>query len=74
MNQIVSTLKQPILSNEFGPPLVIRTVTPKANPNFQTEHGAMESQNLVSEYILLNALPAELRERVITAIKMLAIV
>ena len=72
MSQEVSTLNQPIFSNDNGPPLVIRTVTPRSGANVQVEGGSSSAGKVVSEYVLLSVLPPELKERVVTAIKALA--
>lgn len=68
MSQNVDTLAQPIYSNSAGAPLVIRTVTPRAGV-VQMEGGVLTQGGQISEYVLLSALPQELRERVVTAIK-----
>ena len=68
MSQQVDTLQGFIHSTNATVPLVIRTVTPRADgSNFVG--GAPAGGNVVSEYILLSALPADLKERVVTAIK-----
>lgn len=72
MSQNVATLTQTIHSNDNGPPLVIRTVTPRVGANVQMEGGSPSQGTVMSEYILLSALPQELRERVVTAIKAIA--
>lgn len=72
MSQKVQTLTQPVFSDDNGPPLVIRVVTPRAGANLQMEGGSPSQGGQVSEYVLLSVLPPELRERVVTAIKALA--
>lgn len=68
MSQIVDTLSGFIHSSSSAVPLVIRTVTPRADGTMLVG-GAPAGGQVVSEFVLLSALPAELRERVVTAIK-----
>ena len=68
MTQQVQTLVQPIVAADATIPLFIRTVTPRSNGTMLVG-GAAVGGEVTKEYILLDALPQDLRERVITAIK-----
>jgi hypothetical protein len=68
MSQQIDTLVQPVFCNNPTVPLVVRTVTPRADGTMLVG-GAAQGGQVVSEYILLSALPQDLRERVVTAIK-----
>lgn len=68
MGQLVDSLTDFIHSVDFRVPLVLRTLTP-GPPNSMHVGGTVSSAPAVSEYILLSALPPELKERVVTAIK-----
>lgn len=68
MNPKIATLEQPIHAASSAVPLVIRTVTPRTDAGMYVAGGVPAQGENVSEYILVSALPAELRERVVTAI------
>lgn len=68
MSQQIDSLVQPVFCNNPTVPLVVRTVTPRADGTMLVG-GSAQGGQVVSEYILLSALPQDLRERVITAIK-----
>lgn len=68
MSQQIDTLVQPVFCNNPTVPLVVRTVTPRADGTMLVG-GAAQGGQVVSEFILLSALPQDLRERVVTAIK-----
>lgn len=71
MSQQVDTLVQPIVSTNPVVPLVVRCVTSRAGNTMLTS-GAPEGGQVINEYVLLSALPQDLKERVITAVRMLA--
>lgn len=68
-NAQLVTLLAPVHAADSRIPLVIQTCTPRANGD-QYGGGPAAQGEVWSEFILLKALPDELRERVITAIKM----
>lgn len=68
MNPKITTLEQPIYASSVVVPLVIRTVTPRADAGMYVAGGVPSQGENISEYILVSALPPELRERVVTAI------
>jgi hypothetical protein len=67
MSQVVDTTTQMIQTTDTTVPMVLRVVQPRKPGEMMG--GAAASSNVVSEYVLLSALPQELKERVITAIK-----
>lgn len=63
-------LYQPIHSSRLGrPPLVLRAIVTENNSYMAG--GMPESTTKVENYVLLSALPAELQERVRTAVQSL---
>lgn len=58
-----------IYSDTVQVPLVVRTSTPRADSTMQVAGGTPSQGFNVSEYVLLTALPKELRDRVVLAIK-----
>jgi hypothetical protein len=68
MSQQVESLSQFIHCAQPSVPLVVRAVTPRADGSMIVG-GSPGGGQVVSEYVLLSALPAELKERVVTAIK-----
>lgn len=67
MSQVVDSTVDMIQTTSTTIPLVVRVVQPRKAGEMQG--GAAGNNNVVSEYVLLSALPQELKERVITAIK-----
>lgn len=67
MSQVVDNTVDMIQTTSTVVPLVVRVVQPRKAGEIMG--GAAANSNVVSEYVLLSALPAELRERVVTAIK-----
>lgn len=63
-------LYQPMMNIRVGPPpLVIQTGVKTSAGSMQ---GGVPAVTKVEKYVLLSALPAELQERVLTAIQMLS--
>jgi hypothetical protein len=66
----IANLYQPIVSTSVGsPPLVLRTVITPNPENLQG--GPMPQAHRVEAYVLLSALPEELRRRVELAVQAL---
>jgi len=61
-------LYQPMLATSSQPPLVLRTVIPSQN---SISEGVPSSGHRSEAYVLLSALPEEIRRRVELAIQML---
>lgn len=68
MSQKVDNLSDFIYVDSTQVPLAIRVAAQRANPTMQVAGGTPSQGYAVYEYVLLEALPPELVERVITAI------
>ncbi len=67
MSQVVDNTVDMIQTTNTTIPLVIRVVQPRKAGEMQG--GAAGNSNVVNEYVLLSAMPQELKDRVIMAIK-----
>lgn len=67
MSQVVDNTVDMIQTTNTTVPLVIRVVQPR-KPG-ESSAGPAANNNIVSEYVLLSAIPQELKERVVIAIK-----
>lgn len=65
--QTVRSLAHPVVAIESVKPLFIRTYIPA--PAFLQEGGTSAASLKLEEYVLLSALPADLKDRVVTFIK-----
>jgi len=70
MNAQPVDLYQPMVHTRVGaPPLVVRAAVTTSNGNMV---GGSQAVTKVENYVLLSALPAELQERIKTALQMLS--
>jgi hypothetical protein len=70
MNAQYINLYQPIINDHIGPPPISLRIGVTPNGD-HTLGGVQQNTIKVETYVLLSALPAELQERVRTAIQML---
>jgi hypothetical protein len=61
-------LYQPLISSRVGPPPIVLNVGVQRNSH-ETAGGLMETALTPEHYVLLSALPAELRDRVKSAVQ-----
>lgn len=70
--QQIRSLRLPIYAHDAHAPLVLRVATPSVPEGQESTQGPTSNPTRMREYVLLEALPRELAEKVRTAVEALS--
>lgn len=70
--QYIRSLTQVIVAEDATTPLVLKIATPSVPNGFESSGGPIQNTLKPRKYVLIDALPKDLQERVMTALESLS--